>query len=51
MRPPRRGVSSLSAETGRRIVVEEVMPIAEKRLAEALGKEAFELHEEDLLRR
>ncbi|MER7369218.1 lipoyl(octanoyl) transferase LipB [Nonomuraea wenchangensis] len=45
------GVSSLSAETGRRIVAEEVMPIAEKRLAEALGKEGFELHEEDLLRR
>ncbi|MDP4506195.1 lipoyl(octanoyl) transferase LipB [Nonomuraea turcica] len=45
------GVSSLSAETGRRIVVEEVLPIAEKRLAEALGMEAFELHEEDLLRR
>ncbi|SEL18755.1 lipoyl(octanoyl) transferase LipB [Nonomuraea pusilla] len=44
------GVSSLSAETGRRIVVEEVMPIAEKRLAEALGLESFELHEEDLLR-
>lgn len=45
------GVSSLSAETGRRIVVEEVMPIVEKRLAEALGKQAYELHEEDLLRR
>ncbi|MEO3803298.1 lipoyl(octanoyl) transferase LipB [Nonomuraea sp. B1E8] len=45
------GVSSLSAETGRRIVVEEVMPIAEKRLAEALGKEPYDLHEEDLLRR
>jgi lipoyl(octanoyl) transferase len=45
------GVSSLSAETGRRIVVEEVMPIAEKRLAEALGKRPFDLHEEDLLRR
>jgi lipoyl(octanoyl) transferase len=45
------GVSSLSAETGRRIVVEEVMPIAEKRLAETLGREPFDLHEEDLLRR
>ncbi|NBE93839.1 lipoyl(octanoyl) transferase LipB [Nonomuraea sp. KC401] len=45
------GVSSLSAETGRRIVVEEVMPIAEKRLAEALGMEPYDLHEEDLLRR
>jgi lipoyl(octanoyl) transferase len=45
------GVSSLSAETGRRIVVEEVMPIVEKRLAEALGRQAYELHEEDLLRR
>ncbi|MEV4564805.1 lipoyl(octanoyl) transferase LipB [Nonomuraea sp. NPDC049421] len=45
------GVSSLSAETGRRIVVEEVMPIAEKRLAEALGRQPFDLHEEDLLRR
>ncbi|WP_336210576.1 lipoyl(octanoyl) transferase LipB [Nonomuraea sp. LPB2021202275-12-8] len=45
------GVSSLSAETGRRIVVEEVLPIAEKRLAEALGREPFDLHEEDLLRR
>jgi lipoyl(octanoyl) transferase len=44
------GVSSLSAETGRRIVVEEVMPIVEKRLAEALGLESYELHEEDLLR-
>ncbi|MEV0592583.1 lipoyl(octanoyl) transferase LipB [Nonomuraea cavernae] len=45
------GVSSLSAETGRRIVVEEVLPIAEKRLAEALGMEPFDLHEEDLMRR
>ncbi|GAA3554545.1 lipoyl(octanoyl) transferase LipB [Nonomuraea rosea] len=44
------GVSSLSAETGRRIVVEEVMEIAEKRLSEALGLEPYELHEEDLLR-
>ncbi|MCG5212204.1 lipoyl(octanoyl) transferase LipB [Streptosporangium sp. KLBMP 9127] len=43
-------VSSLSAETGRRIVVDEVMPYAEKRLAEALGAEAFDVHEEDLLR-
>ncbi|MEU8249471.1 lipoyl(octanoyl) transferase LipB [Nonomuraea sp. NPDC048916] len=45
------GVSSLSAETGRRIVVEEVLPIAEKRLAETLGMEAFDMHEEDLMRR
>jgi lipoyl(octanoyl) transferase len=44
------GVSTLSAETGRRIVVDEVLPIAEKRLAEALGMEPFDLHEEDLLR-
>ncbi|NUP66444.1 MAG: lipoyl(octanoyl) transferase LipB [Nonomuraea sp.] len=48
---PDAGVSSLSAETGRRIVVEEVIPIAEKRLAEALGMEPYDLHEEDLLRR
>lgn len=46
---PDAGVSSLSAETGRRIVVEEVLPIAEKRLAEALELEPYELHEEDLL--
>ncbi|MEU0572620.1 lipoyl(octanoyl) transferase LipB [Nonomuraea sp. NPDC005983] len=45
------GVSSLSAETGRRIVADEVMPVAEKRLAEALGMQSFEMHEEDLLRR
>jgi lipoyl(octanoyl) transferase len=45
------GVSSLSAETGRRIVVDEVMPYAEKHLAEALGAQAFELPEEDLFRR
>ncbi|GAA5046851.1 lipoyl(octanoyl) transferase LipB [Thermocatellispora tengchongensis] len=44
------GVSSLSQETGRRVVVDEVLPYAEKRLAEALGAEAFDLHEEDLLR-
>ncbi|MFI6477793.1 lipoyl(octanoyl) transferase LipB [Nonomuraea sp. NPDC050663] len=44
------GVSSLSAETGRRIVVDEVMPIAEKRLAEMLGREPYEMHEEDLRR-
>jgi lipoyl(octanoyl) transferase len=44
------GVSSLSAETGRRIVVDEVLPIAEKRLAEALGLEPYDLHEEDLMR-
>ncbi|WP_196441510.1 lipoyl(octanoyl) transferase LipB [Planomonospora sp. ID67723] len=45
------GVSSLSAETGRRIVVDDVMPYAEKRLAEALGAQAFDLPEEDLFRR
>ena len=45
------GVSSLSAETGRRIVVDEVMPYAEKHLAEALGAQAFDLPEEDLFRR
>ncbi|MGV9325353.1 lipoyl(octanoyl) transferase LipB [Streptosporangium sandarakinum] len=44
------GVSSLSAETGRRIVVDEVTPYAEKRLTEALGARAFELFEEDLFR-
>ncbi|MEU6997517.1 lipoyl(octanoyl) transferase LipB [Nonomuraea sp. NPDC046570] len=43
------GVSSLSAETGRRIVVDEVLPYAEKRLAEAFGAEAYDLHEEDLV--
>lgn len=48
---PDAGVSTLSAETGRRIVVEEVMPIMEKRLAEALDMESYDLHEEDLLRR
>ncbi|WP_084965659.1 lipoyl(octanoyl) transferase LipB [Thermoactinospora rubra] len=47
---PGAGVSSLSAETGRRIVVDEVMPIAEKRLAGALGREGFEMHEDDLRR-
>ncbi|GGL04069.1 lipoyl(octanoyl) transferase LipB [Planomonospora parontospora] len=45
------GVSSLSAETGRRIVVDDVMPYAEKRLAEALGVESRDLPEEDLFRR
>ncbi|MFD0883772.1 lipoyl(octanoyl) transferase LipB [Streptosporangium algeriense] len=45
------GVSSLSAETGRRIVVDEVTPYTEKRLVEALGAEAFDLPEEDLFRR
>jgi lipoyl(octanoyl) transferase len=43
-------ISSLSVESGRRIVVDEVMPYAEKRLAEALGAQPFEVHEEDLLR-
>ncbi len=43
------GVTSLSAETGRRLTVDEVMPIAEKRLAEALGAEPIDLQEEDLL--
>ncbi|MEZ0075784.1 lipoyl(octanoyl) transferase LipB [Planotetraspora sp. GP83] len=42
------GVTSLSAETGRRITVEEVIPFAEKRLAEALGAEPYDLYEEDL---
>jgi lipoyl(octanoyl) transferase len=45
------GVSSLSAETGRRIVVDEVMPYAEKRLADALDAEPFDLPEEELLSR
>ncbi|GAA3118816.1 lipoyl(octanoyl) transferase LipB [Streptosporangium carneum] len=45
------GVSSLSAETGRRIVVDEVTPYAEKHLVEALGAQAFDLPEEDLFRR
>lgn len=48
---PGAGVSTLSAETGRRIVAEEVMPIMEKRLAESLGMDFHDLHEEDLLRR
>jgi lipoyl(octanoyl) transferase len=43
------GVSSLSAETGRRITVEEVIPLAEKRLAEGLGAETVDVREEDLL--
>ncbi|GAA3844530.1 lipoyl(octanoyl) transferase LipB [Sphaerisporangium flaviroseum] len=43
------GVSSLSAETGRRITVDEVLPFAEKRLAEALGVEGLDVQEEDLL--
>ncbi len=42
------GVTSLSAETGRRITVEEVIPFAEKRLAEALGAELYDMYEEDL---
>ncbi|MFC0861117.1 lipoyl(octanoyl) transferase LipB [Sphaerimonospora cavernae] len=42
------GVTSLSAETGRRITVDEVIPFAEKRLAEALGVEPYDLYEEDL---
>ncbi|WP_433497149.1 lipoyl(octanoyl) transferase LipB [Sphaerimonospora sp. CA-214678] len=42
------GVTSLSAETGRRITVDEVIPFAEKRLAEALGAEPYDLYEEDL---
>ncbi|MBP2702510.1 lipoyl(octanoyl) transferase LipB [Microbispora sp. RL4-1S] len=41
-------VTSLSAETGRRITVDEVVPFAEKRLAEALGAEPYEMYEEDL---
>ncbi|MFC4532288.1 lipoyl(octanoyl) transferase LipB [Sphaerisporangium dianthi] len=43
------GVTSLSAETGRRITVDEVLPFAEKRLAEALGVEGLDVQEEDLL--
>ncbi|MEU8266955.1 lipoyl(octanoyl) transferase LipB [Sphaerisporangium sp. NPDC049002] len=43
------GVTSLSAETGRRITVDEVLPYAEKRLAEALGAEGLDVQEEDLL--
>ncbi|MFC6085440.1 lipoyl(octanoyl) transferase LipB [Sphaerisporangium aureirubrum] len=43
------GVTSLSAETGRRITVDEVLPFAEKRLAEALGTEGVDVQEEDLL--
>ncbi|WP_067183640.1 lipoyl(octanoyl) transferase LipB [Microtetraspora niveoalba] len=42
------GVTSLSAETGRRITVDEVIPFAEKRLAEALGTEPYDMYEEDL---
>ncbi|MEU8194770.1 lipoyl(octanoyl) transferase LipB [Microbispora amethystogenes] len=42
------GVTSLSAETGRRITVDEVIPFAGKRLAEALGEEPYDLYEEDL---
>lgn len=42
------GVTSLSAETGRRITVDEVIPFAEKRLAAALGVEPYHLYEEDL---
>jgi lipoyl(octanoyl) transferase len=45
---PDAGVTSLSAETGRRITVEEVTPFAEKRLAEALGAELHDMYEEDL---
>jgi lipoyl(octanoyl) transferase len=41
-------VTSLSAETGRRITAEEVMPFTEKKLAEALGTEPYDLYEEDL---
>lgn len=43
------GVTSLSAETGRRITVDEVLPFAERRLAEALGAEGVDVQEEDLL--
>ncbi|MDH2424595.1 lipoyl(octanoyl) transferase LipB [Sphaerisporangium sp. TRM90804] len=43
------GVTSLSAETGRRITVDEVLPFAEKRLTEALGAEGVDVQEEDLL--
>lgn len=50
-RIPGAGDSTLSAEAGRRILVDEVIPVAEKRLAEALGREPYDLHEEDLRRR
>jgi lipoyl(octanoyl) transferase len=43
------GVTSLSAETGRRITVDEVLPFAEKRLVEALGVEGVDVQEEDLI--
>ncbi|WP_283133818.1 lipoyl(octanoyl) transferase LipB [Rhizohabitans arisaemae] len=46
---PDAGVSSLSVETGRLITVDDVIPQVEKRLAEALGADAFDLHEEDLV--
>ncbi|WP_311931227.1 lipoyl(octanoyl) transferase LipB [Microbispora sp. H11081] len=42
------GVTSLSAETGRRITVDEVIPFAGKLLAEALGQEPYDLYEEDI---
>ncbi|GAA0998803.1 lipoyl(octanoyl) transferase LipB [Acrocarpospora macrocephala] len=42
------GVTSLSAETGRRITVDEVIPYAEKRLGEALKAEIYDMYEEDL---
>ncbi|GAA0415039.1 octanoyltransferase [Acrocarpospora corrugata] len=45
---PDAGVTSLSAETGRRITVDEVIPYAEKRLGEALGAEIYDMYEEDL---
>lgn len=45
---PDAGVTSLSAETGRRITVDEVTPFAEKRLAEALALESYVMYEEDL---
>ncbi|WP_204045345.1 lipoyl(octanoyl) transferase LipB [Acrocarpospora phusangensis] len=45
---PDAGVTSLSAETGRRITVDEVIPYAEKRLGEALDAETYDMFEEDL---
>ncbi|HEX8006683.1 MAG TPA: lipoate-protein ligase B, partial [Trebonia sp.] len=45
---PDAGVTSLSAETGRRITVDEVIPYAEKRLGEALKAEIYDMYEEDL---
>ncbi|WP_062357879.1 lipoyl(octanoyl) transferase LipB [Herbidospora yilanensis] len=48
---PDAGVTSLSAETGRRITVDEVIPFAEKRLGDAFGAEPVSMFEEELLGR